>query len=102
MNKGSAGREPRRKSGGAGSAAPPSRSAAQPPHSAAVSPTGEEVRVRLLHLQARRPEFVRARTVLNSAEGRPIDAVTITDPKAADADKQHVLIAAGQHGNEET
>ncbi len=67
-----------------------------------VRPNSPEVRSAILKLRSRHPELVRVRTMLSSAEGRPIDAVTLTDPRAPDADKQRVLIVAGQHGNEET
>ena len=69
---------------------------------AGVSPNSQEVRERILSLAAKHPAAVSVRTVLETAQGRPIDAVTITDPRSSDADKQHVLIAAGQHGNEES
>jgi len=60
------------------------------------------VRDRVAAFVVRRPEMVKSRTILQSAQGRPIDAVTITDSRVSDTDKQHVLIAAGQHGNEES
>ncbi|MGB7160358.1 MAG: M14 family zinc carboxypeptidase [Tepidisphaeraceae bacterium] len=66
------------------------------------SPNSEEVRERILLLQSRKPDLVSVRTVMHSTEGRSIDAVTITDLRQADLDKQHVLVAAGQHGNEES
>ena len=72
------------------------------PLSLSRSPTSAQVRERILLLQSRRPDLVAVRTVMQTSEGRPIDAVTITDPRRPDADKQHVLIAAGQHGNEES
>lgn len=96
MKSGPAGRASKRKTDGAAASNPPVR------HGSAVSPTGEEVRARLLYLQARRPEYIKVETLLNTAQGRPIDAVTLTDHRINDADKQHVLIAAGQHGNEES
>ena len=68
----------------------------------ARSPGSDEVRERILRLQTRHPERVCVRTVSLTAEGRPIDAVTVTDARADDADKQHVLVAGGQHGNEES
>jgi hypothetical protein len=37
-----------------------------------------------------------------SVGGRPIHAVTVTAGDVADDDKQHVLLVAGQHGNEES
>ncbi len=66
------------------------------------SPNSQEVRERILTLAIKHPGVIAVRTVLQSALGRPINAVTITDPRVHDADKQHVLIAAGQHGNEES
>jgi hypothetical protein len=53
-------------------------------------------------IQAKHARLVTVETVGRTAQGRPIDAVTITDPAAPAVDKQHVLIAAGQHGNEES
>ncbi len=71
-------------------------------HGDAISPTGEEILARVASLQLRKPEYVQSRTILRTAQGRPIDAVTFTDHRVDDADKQHVLIVAGQHGNEES
>jgi hypothetical protein len=65
-------------------------------------PDNRAVTHRLATLAQRYPEYVSVRTVLETAEARPIEAVTITDATADDADKQRVLIVAGQHGNEET
>jgi hypothetical protein len=45
---------------------------------------------------------VKIATIGRTDEGRTIDAATITDPRADPDQKQHVLIVAGQHGNEET
>lgn len=67
-----------------------------------VSPTSEQVRQRVDALRTKHPRLVSVETVGVTAQGRPIDAVTITDPAAQAVDKQHVLIAAGQHGNEES
>jgi hypothetical protein len=69
---------------------------------AARSPTSAEVRDRIRLLQTRHPDLLTVRTVLHTAEGRPIDAVTLSDLRYDDSDKQHVLVAAGQHGNEES
>jgi len=69
--------------------------------SKAVSPTPREVEAHILGLRARHPRLVKVDVARTSAEGRPIYAVTVTDPGASDDRKQHVLIVAGQHGNEE-
>ncbi len=70
--------------------------------SAAVSPTPAEVQAHLQLLAARHSDLVACRAVTRTAEGRPIWAASVTDP-AVDADeKQHALIVAGQHGNEES
>jgi len=66
------------------------------------SPTGAEIKARLLKLVERRPDKISVRNVLDSVEGRPIWAATVTDPSVRAADKQHALIIAGQHGNEES
>jgi hypothetical protein len=67
-----------------------------------VYPNSSEVRSAILQLQRRHPGLVQVRTIMRSGEGRPIDAVTLTDRSVPKAGKQHVLIVAGQHGNEET
>ena len=72
------------------------------PAGLARSPTSAEVRDRILLLQSRHPDLLAVRTVGHTAEGRPIDAVTLSDLRYDDVDKQHVLVAAGQHGNEES
>ena len=66
------------------------------------SPTGAEIEAHILKLAKRRPTEASVRNVLDSVEGRPIYAVTVTDPTVRAADKQHALIIAGQHGNEES
>src|SRR5688572_18494673 len=65
---------------------------------APVSPTSDEVRERLVVVQAKHPRSVTVRTVGQTAQGRPIDATTVTDTSVPDTDKQNVLIVAGQHG----
>lgn len=77
-----------------------SRESMATPH--AISPTSDEVHNRLLALQRKHPDHVAVTTVATTAEGRPIDAAYVTDVREDDADKQHVLIVAGQHGNEES
>jgi hypothetical protein len=68
----------------------------------AQSPTNSEVHERLQRVAHRHPDLVTLRTVGSTAQGRQIPAATIFDPGADPEDLQHVLIAAGQHGNEET
>jgi hypothetical protein len=70
--------------------------------SAAVSPTSQEVRDHLRSLAERAGDLATVRTVGTSGQGRPIEAVALTDPSAPDDAKQHVMILAGQHGNEES
>jgi hypothetical protein len=65
-------------------------------------PTNQDVRRHLVRLQRQNPRLLSLRTVLETSEGRPIDAATVTDPDADPARLQHVLIVAGQHGNEES
>ncbi len=66
------------------------------------SPRTAEVEAALAELVRRDPVRVTVETVEVTDGGRPIRAVTLTDPRADPAMKQHVLIAAGQHGNEES
>jgi hypothetical protein len=68
----------------------------------AISPTSAEVAALILRAEQRHPDLVKVRRMGLTAEGRPIHAVTVTDPSVTDRDKQHVLIAAGHHGNEES
>ena len=68
----------------------------------AVSPTSAEVIAHIVALRKRHPGLVKVRTLGATAEERPLHAVTITDPRSPARDKQHVLIAAGHHGNEES
>ena len=46
--------------------------------------------------------LARRQTLGATVEGRPIDVITITDPSADAADKQRVLIVAGEHANEQS
>lgn len=84
-----------------GPAAGASRPAARPA-SKAASPNSAEVEAHILKLQKAHPQLVAVRTVFKTKQGRPIYAVTVTDPATKDDDKQNVLIIAGRHGNEET
>ena len=67
-----------------------------------ISPNSAEVIAHLRRVQERHPEWVKVRTVAKSEEGRPLQAVTITDPRAPERDKQHVLVTGGHHGNEDS
>jgi predicted deacylase len=70
-----------------------------------MSPTCTEIELAIEALQARRPGYLSVRNAGNSVQGRPVYAITITDPStpgAADDDKQHVLVLASQHGEEES
>ncbi|MFB3894639.1 MAG: M14 family zinc carboxypeptidase [Phycisphaerae bacterium] len=68
----------------------------------AFSPNSAEVEEHILKVAGRFPRFVQATAVETTDEGRPIYAVSVTDPDAPADDKQHVLIVGGQHGNEES
>ena len=70
--------------------------------SKAVRPTPREVEAHVRKLQQRHPRLVAAAAVGQSGQGRPIQAVTVTSADVPDDDKQHVLLVAGQHGNEES
>ncbi|MEX0774816.1 MAG: M14 family zinc carboxypeptidase [Phycisphaeraceae bacterium] len=65
-------------------------------------PDSADVRAHLLRLAKRHPRLMELRTVMTTAQGRPIDAVTVTDPTVHARHKQHALFVAGQHGNEES
>ncbi|MGA2616060.1 MAG: M14 family zinc carboxypeptidase [Thermoguttaceae bacterium] len=68
----------------------------------AVSPSSAEVEEHLRKLETDHPKLVKLEVPQKTCEGRPIYAVTISDPGVPDHDKQQVLIVAGQHGNEES
>jgi hypothetical protein len=68
----------------------------------AVSPTSAEVERRVRELAERHRDCVSVETAALTDEQRPILAVTVTDPQVPPQDKQHVLVVAGQHGNEES
>lgn len=65
-------------------------------------PDNDAVRQQLERLAKENSAFIQLATVGHTSERRAIDAATITDPRSDDEQKQHVLIVAGQHGNEET
>ena len=67
-----------------------------------VSPTGPEITARLRELKRRLPQLVKVRTLATTKRGNPVEAVTITDPGTPHSQKQHVLVLAGRHGNEES
>lgn len=68
----------------------------------ASSPTSAEVEAHILRVARRYPRWVRVEAVTETIRHRPIYAVTVTDDRTPDADKQHVLVVAGQHGSEES
>ena len=68
----------------------------------AVSPTSEEIVRHIRGLRRSHPDLVKVSKLGETREGRPLHAVTITNPEAPARDKQHVLITAGHHGNEES
>ncbi|HEX7009244.1 MAG TPA: M14 family zinc carboxypeptidase, partial [Phycisphaeraceae bacterium] len=74
----------------------------RPRGSRASPPTNADVWNRVDELAQRDPERIRVDVAGYSGQGRRIDAVTLTDPAVSDDLKQHVLIVAGQHGNEES
>ena len=47
-------------------------------------------------------DLARRRALGTTVEGRPINVITLTDPAAAPADKQRVLVVAGEHANEQS
>lgn len=69
---------------------------------AAVSPDSAEVASHLSRVVGEHGSAARLLDLGLSAEGRPLQAVAITDRGVPDAEKQHVLVVAGQHGNEES
>ena len=69
--------------------------------SRAVSPTSAEIEQHLKKVASEHPSLVTLEKVADSGEGRPIYCATVTDSEREANDKQHALIIAGQHGNEE-
>lgn len=67
-----------------------------------VSPTSREVSERLAGLLRERPDVVSTTVAGTTAGGLAVEAAEITDRGVPNDDKQHVLVVAGQHGNEET
>ena len=68
----------------------------------ALSPSSAEVEAHILKLQKDHPALVKVESPQKTRDGRPVYAVALTDPQVPADDKQHVLIVAGQHGNEES
>lgn len=69
----------------------------------AVSPTSAEVHEHLQRAARRRPDLLTVRTLGRTRVGDlPIEVAIVTDRDYPADDKQHVLIVAGQHGNEES
>ncbi len=68
----------------------------------AVSPTPTEIQEHLKAVAKKHPDKVIVRKIATTGQGRPIQAVTVTDRKTSDVDKQSVVITAGFHGDEES
>jgi len=67
-----------------------------------VFPLSADVEAHIKKVKRAHPDIVKVRSVIKSVQGRPIHAVTVTDPDVSDVDKQTVLVVGGQHGNEES
>jgi len=67
-----------------------------------MSPTSQQVVAHIFGLRKRHPDLVKVRHLGETREKWPLHAVTITDPHAPARHKQHVLVTAGHHGNEES
>ena len=66
------------------------------------SPNSAEVMEHLRQVGEAHSRWARVKKVATTREGRPVCAVTITDPDVPDRSKQRVLVTAGHHGNEES
>lgn len=67
-----------------------------------MQPGPQEIENRVHELRRNHPSLLLIDEAGRSTQGRPILAVTVTDPATPDDDKEHALIIAGQHGDEET
>ncbi|HUV38078.1 MAG TPA: M14 family zinc carboxypeptidase [Planctomycetota bacterium] len=67
-----------------------------------VYPLSADVDRHVRRVAKAHPDLVKVKRVIRSVQGRPIWAVTVTDPKVSSVDKQHALVVGGQHGNEES
>lgn len=67
-----------------------------------MHPSSADVEAHLRKVTEQSDSLAHLRTAGSSSQGRPIFAMTITDNQVADDDKQHVMVIAGQHGNEES
>ncbi|HMO26979.1 MAG TPA: M14 family zinc carboxypeptidase, partial [Tepidisphaeraceae bacterium] len=65
-------------------------------------PDNAQVSAHLAGVARRHADRASLQIVARTAADRPIEAIVLTDPRTDPADKQHVLVVAGQHGNEET
>lgn len=65
------------------------------------SPSSAEVESAIFDLQRRFPDWVAVSNAGNSSQGRPVYRVDVSDPGTNPCDKQHLLVLAGQHGEEE-
>lgn len=67
-----------------------------------VYPLSADVEAHLRQMQKRHPDLVAVRELARTSEDRPILAAIVTDPAVPADDRQHALIVAGQHGDEES
>lgn len=70
--------------------------------STGVSPTTAQVEAHIHKVARRHGGLVKISVAGPSESGQPLYAVTITDPVVKPRLKQHALIVAGEHGNEES
>ncbi len=69
--------------------------------SKAARPTPRDIERQLGRLADAHPRMVAVESAGMSAEGRRILAATVAGPRTDPDDRQHALVVAGQHGNEE-
>lgn len=65
-----------------------------------IWPAFEELQTQLMKWQKAHPKTMKVETLRQSAQGRPVCAVRLTDPEADEASKEHVLITALHSGVE--
>jgi len=63
-------------------------------------PSFEQIGARVAEFVRRNPGIARMEPLGLSEEGRPVQAVEVTDPDVAAADKQVALVICGRHGGE--
>lgn len=65
-------------------------------------PNFEDIKKYIEELEKKKNPFLKIRIIGQSVQGRDIHCLLITDPEIRQEEKQHVMIAAGQHGSEES